>query len=181
MSAAEIVRRGAQLARNRKHAPPPAQWAPVGPPPAAEVLLLGALLWPRPGVDPAPVLALVADDDLDPAVAEVLGVVRAMLAAGRPVGPVAVLDELQRRGGPSGPARDRLLSATASGAVPEALPGYACAAVAASLRRRVESAGAALTAAAASMAEADLAPLAQRAAAGVLDCAARLDRLRGEG
>lgn len=179
MNVTEIARRGAELARGRKYAPP-AQYPPVGPLPAAEVLLLGALLWPRTGVDPSPVLALVADDDVaDPAAGHLLGVVRSMLDTGQPVGPVLVLDELTRRGGPSRQVGERLLAATTCGAVPEAINGYAAAVVAASLRRRAESAGVALSAAAAEMAECDLAPLAQRAAAAVVECAARLEKLRG--
>ncbi len=180
MNTIELARRGAELARRGKHAPP-AQLPPVGPPPAAELLLVGALLWPRPDTDPGPVLALVADEDIaDPAIAALLTVIRAMLAAGQPVGPVLVLDELQHRGGLTGGVGERLRQATTCGAVPEALRGYCCAVVAASLRRRVESAGAGLAAAAESMAEADLAVVAQRAADVVTGCAARLDRLRGE-
>lgn len=138
-------------------------------------------MWPRPGgADPGPVLALVADDDIaDPALAEVLKVIRSLVYAGDPVGPVVVLDEL-RRTGSSKPVLDRLLQATTAGAVPEAIRAYAAAVVAASLPRRMESAGHALTAAAGSMAEADLAPLAERAAAGIAECAARLAKLRGE-
>ncbi len=179
MNVTEIARRGAQLARERKHAPP-AQLPPIGPLPNAELLLLGALLWPRPGADPSAVLALLADDDLaDPALAHLLGVVRSMVETGQPVGPALVLDELERQGGPSKPVGDLLLAATTSGAIPEVLREYGCAVVAAALRRRMESAGAALTAAADSMAEADLAPLAQRAVAAVTGCAARLEQLRG--
>ena len=159
-----------------------AQLPPVGPMPDPETLLLSALLWPRAGgPDPGPVLALVADDDVaDPATAEVLAVVRSLVYARQPVGPVVVLDELRRNGRPSKAVCDRLLTATTAGAVPEALPGFACAVVSDSLRRRAESAGHALIAAAVSMAESDLAPLAERAAAGVVDCATRLERLRGE-
>jgi replicative DNA helicase len=177
-AAAELARRGAELARGRKHRP--SQLPPVGPLPAAELLLLGALLWSRPDLDPGPVLALVADDELaDPALAHVLGVIRSMIDTGQPVGPVMVLDELERRGGPSKQVGDRLLAATTSGAVPEVLRQYAAAVVAAALRRRMESAGAALCAAAESMAEADLAPVAERAVAAVTACAARLAQLRG--
>lgn len=183
MSAADIARRGAQLARSRKYAPAggvAGQLPPVGPPPAAELLLVGALLWATPAVDPGPVLALVADEDVaDPALAAVLKVIRSMVYAREPVGPVLVLDQLRRGGEPSKAVADRLLQATAAGAVPFALRGYAAAVVAGSLRRRVESAGAALTAAAAEVAEVDLGPLAERAAAGVVDCGERLAKLRG--
>lgn len=157
-----------------------AQLPTVGRPPAAEVLLIGALLWPTPGIDPGPVLSLVTDDDLaDPLLAEALMVARSLVYAREPIGPVIVLDELRRIGGPRRAVADRLEAATVSGAVPQAIRGYACAVVAASLRRRMESAGAALSAAAESMAEADLGPLAERAAAAVADCAARLEKLRG--
>ena len=180
MNAAELARRGAQLARRRSHTA--AQLPPVGPPPAAELLMVGALLWPSPGLDPGPVLALVADDDIaDPALAEVLGVVRSMIYAREPVGPAMVLDELTRRGGPARPVWERLMSATTCGALPEALRGYAAAVVAGSLRRRAESAGSALAGAAGTMHEDDLAPMAERAVAGIADCAARLERLRGGG
>lgn len=159
----------------------PGQLPPVGPPPTAELLLVGALLWPTPEADPGPVLALVADDDVaDPALAQVLGVVRSMIYAREQVGPALVLAEFRRQGGPSKPVADRLLQATACGGLALALRGYAAAVVAESLRRRMESAGAALSAAAATMAEDDLAPLAARAAAAVADCAERLARLRGE-
>jgi hypothetical protein len=179
VNAAELARRGAELARGRRHAA--AQLPPVGPPPAAELLMVGALLWPRPGLDPGPVLALVADDDVaDPALAQLLGVIRSMVYAHESLGPAIVLDELTRSDGAGGPVADRLLQATTCGAVPDAVRGYAAAVVAASLRRRVESAGNALTEAAAQLHEDELAPLAQRAAAAVVDCAARLERLRGE-
>ena len=180
MNAAELARRGAQLADSRKHAPA-AQLPPVGPLPAAELLLVGALLWLRADDEPGPVLALVLDEDLaDPALAEVLQCARSFIYGGESVGPVVVADELGRAGTLTKLVAERLTAATTSGAVPAALRQYACAVVAASLRRRVESAGTALTAAAASSAEANLAPLAERAAAGVVDCASRLECLRGE-
>ena len=157
-----------------------AQLPPVGPIPSAEVLLVGALLWPTPDDDHGPVLALVADDDVaDPHLAAVLACARALIYAREPVGPVIVLDELGREGKLTKLVADRLNTATTCGAVPAALRGYGSAVVAASLRRRVESAGAALTAAAESMAEADLAPMAERAANAIADCAARLAKLRG--
>ena len=179
MNAAELARRGAELARGRKHAPA-AQLPPVGPPPAAELLLVGALLWPTPDADPGPVLALVADDDVaDPHVADLLRCARSLIYAHEAVGPVILADELGRAGTLTKLVGDRLTAATTCGAVPTALRGYACAVVAASLRRRVESAGKALTEAAETMHEDDLAPMAQRAAAAIASCAARLDKLRG--
>lgn len=156
-----------------------AQLPPVGPMPNAEALLVGALLWPRSDSDPGPVLALVDDDDIaEPALAEVLRVVRSMVYAHEPVGPALVLDELLRLGARK-PVLDRLLQVTAAGAVPEALRGYARAVVSASLRRHVESAGHALTAAAGYMAEADLLQLCERASGQITETAARLKALRG--
>lgn len=157
-----------------------AQYRPEGPQPAAADLLVGALLWPvAGGPDPGRVLALVADDDIeDPPLAAVLAVVRSLIYAGEAVSPVVVADELRRAGGHV-LARERLRDVVAAGAVPVMLRRYAAAVVAESLRRRVESAGHALSAAADTMAEADLAPLAGRAAAGITDCAARLTKLRG--
>ena len=179
MNAAELARRGAQLVRAGKHAPA-AQLPPVGPPPAAEILLVGALLWPRLDSDPGPVLALVLDDDIaDPHLADLLRYCRSFIYGCQPVSAVIVDDELRRVGQLSKPIADRLNAATTCGAVPAALRGYATAVVAASLRRRVESVGKALTEAADTMAEDDLAPMAQRAAAVIASCAARLDKLRG--
>ena len=180
MTPADLARRGAALVRSGKYAPAAAQLPPVGPPPAAEVLLVGALLWPTPDDDPGPVIALVADDDVaDPHLAEVLTCARSLIYTRKSVGQVIVADELHRSGRYSAIVADRLTTATTCGAVPAALPGYARAVVSASLRRRVESAGAALTAAAESVREIDLAPLAERAASAVADCAARLEKLRG--
>ena len=179
VNAAELARRGARLARSGKYAPA-AQLLPVGPPPAAELLLVGALLWPRTDSDPDVVLALVLDDDIaDPALCEVLKVARSMVYGREPVGLVVVHDELRRTGRLTKLVYERLTAVATSGGLPEALRGYACATVAASLRRRVESAGNALTEAAETMHEDDLAPMAQRAAAAIASCAARLDKLRG--
>ena len=180
MTPAELARRGADLSRSRKHAPAAAQLPPVGPPPDAEVLLVGALLWPTPDDGPGPVIALVADDDVaDPHLADVLACARSLIYARESVGAVIVADELRRLGKYSPLVAERLNAAAVSGAVPAALRGYAAAVVADSLRRRVESAGAALTAASESVREVDLAPLAERAASAVADCAARLEKLRG--
>lgn len=159
-----------------------AQLPPVGPPPAADVLLVGALLWPAAAFDPGPVIALVADDDLaEPHLADVLACARSLIYARQPVGAVIIADELAREGKLTRLVADRLTTATTSGAIPAALRGYACAVVSQSLRRRVKSAGIALTAAAESMREADLAPLAERAAGAIADCAVRLEKLRRGG
>lgn len=156
------------------------QIAPIGPHPSADVLLVGALLWSDPdaAVD---VLRLVHDDDLaDPPTAAVLAAVRSRADTGRPLGPQLVLDELRRIGQLRGSVPDRLRDATTCGAVAEQARDLAAAVVADSLRRRVESAGHALTTAAGMAAEADLAPMVAAAAAAVSDCAHRLQLLRGD-
>lgn len=149
---------------------------PVGTVPDSATCLLSALMY---GGD-AQVLAEVHDDDLDPAPAEVLAVVRRLAAAGRPRGPQVVLDELRRSGELARGVADVLRSAVTSGADPLAARSYAAAVVAEALRSRAESAGIALAAASATAAEGELAPLAVNAAESVRDCAERLERLRGE-
>lgn len=178
------------------------QITPIGPHPGVAVLLVGALLWSSPSHSPAhagvtfpariakrigafrhaaEVFDLVRDDDVDdPALAAVLAAMRTLSTAGRALGPQLVLDELRRTGKLRGLVPDRLREATTSGALPEAALEYAAAVVADALRRRIESAGAALSAAATTAAEADLAPLVAQAAASVSDCARRLAVLRGE-
>jgi replicative DNA helicase len=157
-----------------------AQVPPVGSHPDVAVLLVGALLWAtlRRAAD---VFGLVDDDDLaDPALACVFNAMRNLAAAGRALGPQLVLGELRRTAALRGHVPDRLREATTSGALPEAALEYAAAVVAEALRRRIESAGAALSAAAMTAAEDDLAPLVAQAAASVSDCAQRLAVLRGE-
>jgi hypothetical protein len=152
----------------------------VGPVPDAATVFVGTLLWSSPA-DAARVLELVADDDIEsPALSVVLTSVRVLSVAGRPCDAQMVMDELRRGGTVRRDVALALMDATTAGAVPEAAQYYGAAVVSASLRRRVESAGHALTSAADSAAESDLAPLVARAAAAVTDCAARLAKLRGE-
>ncbi|MGA7054663.1 MAG: hypothetical protein WBZ37_26030 [Mycobacterium sp.] len=147
--------------------------------PDAATVFVGTLLW-SPSDAAARILELVADDDLaSPALSLILSAIRRLTAAGQPCGAQIVMDELRRCGALSRDAPLALMDAASSGAVPEAATVYAAAAVAESLRRKVESAGVGLQTAAATAAEADLAPLASRAAANVVDCAARLATLRG--
>lgn len=156
------------------------QIPPVGPHPDAATLLVSALLWSPPSAG-ADILQLVADDDIaDPALAAVLGAVRALVDAGTPPSPQLVADELRRVGNLRGNVADRLRAATTAGAASGAVRQYAAATVAEAFRRRVESVGHALTTAAGTAAEADLAPLVANAAAGIADCAHRLDALRGD-
>jgi replicative DNA helicase len=143
-------------------------------------LLVGSLLWSS-SADAADVLDHMRDDDLaDPALAAVLAALRRLVDAGRSHGPQLVLDELRRSGTVSTSVAEQLKAATISGADPFAARHYAAATVADSLRRRVESVGAALVSAAEDAAEADLSPLIAQGAASVADCAHRLKLLRGE-
>lgn len=157
-----------------------AQVHPVGPHPSAELLLAGALLWSSPDAAAGLLRHLRDDDVADPPTAAVLVAIRTRAAAGRPLGPQLVLDELRRTGQLRGLVADRLRDATTCGATPEQVRDLAAAVVAQSLRRRVESAGHALTTAATTAAEVDLAPMVASAAAAVADCAHRLETLRGE-
>jgi hypothetical protein len=155
------------------------QIPPIGPEPGVADLLVGALMYSTVA-EAAAVLALVKDEDIDPPLSTVLSAIR-RLAVGRITpSPQLVLDELRRTGELTRQVAVTLMAATTTGACSPAARHYAAAVVAESLRRQVESFGAALTAAAASAAEIDLAPLAGRAATAVAGCAWRLDQLRGE-
>jgi len=155
------------------------QISPVGPHPGVAELLVGALLYST-AVEASAVLAFVVDDDVDWPLGPIVAAVRRLAAGGAPPSPQLVADELRRCGKLDRQIGVALASATTAGACGSAARHYAAAAVAESLRRRVESAGAALRAAALSAAEADLAPLAEQAAAQARDCADRLAALRGD-
>jgi replicative DNA helicase len=156
------------------------QIAPIGAHPTTGVLLLGALLWSQPA-EAAGVLELVADDDMaTTSLSLVLSAVRRLASAGTPPGPQLVLDALRREGTLKNFALKDLQDAATSGAQPLALREYAAAVVSEAFRRRIDSAGVALTTAAREAAEAALAPLVSRATVACLDCAGRLDQLRGK-
>ena len=155
------------------------QFPPVGSHPSAGLLLIGALLWATPR-QAAEVLALVRDEDLTgPALSTVLAAVRGLVDSGTPAAPQLVLDALHREGKVEEFAVKGLQDAVTSGAQPLAARQYAAAVVANALRRRIDSAGTALTTAATEAAEADLAPLVERAGESIRDCAHRLAVLRG--
>lgn len=157
-----------------------AQIGPIGAHPDTAVLLVGALLWSEPNCA-ADVLPWVSDADIsDPATAAVLAAIRTRVNSGKALGPQLLLDELQRVGQFRGLVPDRLRDATTAGAVPDQARDLAAAVVADSLRRRVESAGAALSTAADTAAESALAPMVATAAASIADCAHRLAVLRDE-
>ena len=153
---------------------------PVGPDPQIDIMLIGALL--RADHTPAiEVLAHVADDDIEnPAAAAVLTAIRTLAYRGMPPGPQLVLDELRRTGAAVAPIVGHLRDAVTSGAEPMALRAYAAAVVAASLRRRIASAGVAFTDLAATGMEVNLIPVATNAIKSINDCGSRLAALRGE-
>ena len=157
---------------------PGGQIPPVGTPPHVAELLVGALLYST-DAEALAVLAFVDDDDIPWPLAPILAAVRRLATRGVPPAAQLIADELRRGGKLDRQVGVALASATTAGACSSAASHYAAAAVAESLRRRVESAGAALQTAAEASAEADLAPLAARAAAQVRDCADRLAALRG--
>lgn len=153
---------------------------PVGSPPSAAVLLVCALLYATP-VHASGVLANVTDDDMPTAaLAVVLSAIRGLVHAGKPPGPELVLDAIQRHGTLKRFALKALHDAVTCGAVPGMAVHYAAAVVAISLRRRVESAGSAMVNAADESPESALAPMVERAAESIADCAHRLESLRGE-
>ncbi|BBZ17074.1 hypothetical protein [Mycolicibacterium gadium] len=142
-------------------------------------MFLGSLLWSEP-VDAAAVLDLVNDDDMaTPSLSALVGAVRRLVSAGTPAGPQLVLDAVRREGTLKHFAAKALADAATSGAQPMAAREYAAAVLSESLRRRIESAGRALVSAATDAAEVELAPLVSKVTVACLDCAARLDELRG--
>lgn len=156
------------------------QVPPIGPHPGIDAMLLGALLWAE-HTSAVEVLAHLADDDLESlSAAAVLTAIRTLADAGNPTGPQLVLDELRRTGAAVAPIVGHLKDAVTSGAEPLALRAYAAAAVAASLRRRVASTGAAFAVLADTGIEADIVPMATRAIQSINDCGGRLAALRGE-
>ena len=157
------------------------QIPPIGPHPGVDVLLVGAALWAPNGDLALTPLVWVKDEDIEnPSLAQVLAAMRSMIYARQPHGPQLVLDELKRSGALTPAVAEQLKAATTSGADPAAVRQYAAAVVADSLRRRAASAGVALSAIADRSAEADIAPMVERAAASVRDCAERLAALRGK-
>lgn len=159
-------------------------YRPIGPDPSPEILFLGSLLFADTD-HVRPVVALVVDDDLDNVhLRPILDVVRQLVDAGRPHEGTVVGDELQRRGmlaGESGRLTLRFLAdAITSGASANYLAPrtYAAAVVADSYRRRHESAGHAISEAAAAFAEDDLLPLFRKLGTHAVRHADRLSQLR---
>jgi hypothetical protein len=172
-----LVGKGRTLAGCGRYAAAPVP--PVGRMPDAATVFVGTLLWSSPA-DAADVLHLVADDDLDPPLSVLVASIRTLVDAGKPCDAQVVFDELRRRGELSGPVAKALQDATTAGAVPQAAVFYAAAVVEQALRRKVESAGHALTSAATTAPEAELSPLVANAAATVAGIMHRLSVLRGE-
>ncbi len=147
---------------------------PAGPPPTADDLLVGSLLFG----DPSGVLKLIRDEDLaDPPTSAVLATIRAL--ADRAVSPQLVLDDLTRRGEASPLVRRALITAVTAGAALGAAGDYAAAALAAALRRKVDSLGHALQQAADNASEAELGMLILNGANECAGLAGRLNVLRG--
>ena len=154
------------------------QIAPVGPVPDTDTVFVGAVLYADPSVV-TDVLAVVQNDDLEnPSLAAVVAAIRSLTAAGKPYGPQLVLDELRRHGQAKGAVLEAFQRTWTTGAAPEAARDYGAAVVANRLRRLVESAGHALTAAAADAAEIDIARIVERSTSAIRDCNDRLTQLR---
>lgn len=155
---------------------------PVGTHPDADTMLIGALLWSRLRFEARFVMRAVRSDDFaTPAAGTIAAAIRTLVEdESRPYGPQLVLDELQRIGAMNKSVAKCLESATTSG-VDTAAPvrHYAAAMLSKSLRRRVESAGVALSSASATAGEAELAHIVSSSTAAINDCLARLQRMRG--
>ncbi|MDT5368934.1 MAG: hypothetical protein QOC62_3365 [Mycobacterium sp.] len=172
-----LAARGRVVAASCHHVAP---IPPVGVVPDIATVFVGTLLWAAPA-DVASVLDLVADDDIEaPALSVVLSTIRNLVADCRPCDAGLVADELRRTGELGRPVADALTAATVAGGPPESARFYGSAVVSDAFRRRVESAGHALIAAAAHNAEAQLSAIVSRATVACLDCAGRLAELRGE-
>lgn len=155
------------------------QMRPVGHEPGVADLFVGALLYSTLA-EARFVLILVHDGDINPPLSTVLSAIRRLADCGVTPSPQLVLDELRRQGSLTRQVATTLMAATTSGACSSAARHYAAAVVAESLRRQMESAGSALSAAAGTAPEIDLAALVERAAASISGCAWRLGQLRGE-
>jgi hypothetical protein len=151
-----------------------------GPHPVVDVLYLGALLWSPPAAI-VPLMELVRPDDVgQPTAATLLEAIYTLATSDRVAGPQLVMDHLSRRGLLTGAVAEQLRRATVCGAESAWRREYGAGVLADALRRRMDSCGAALVAAGRDAAEADLAPMVDRAACSVRDCADRLAILRGE-
>ena len=152
--------------------------------PDAATLLVGSLLWSRSD-DAAPVLEAIDTGDLeDPPLRTITATIRDLVEVLQPHDPIAVGDELQRRGLLAGETGRivvrRLTDAITAGSASNHLAPivYARSVVADAYRRRIELAGKAFVEAAAAMAEDDLAQMVRGQARGIEDHAARLAALR---
>lgn len=151
----------------------------VGPLPDADHLFVGALLWAHPARTVG-VLGLVQTDDLAcPHLQTVLEAVREMVSDNRHPSPQLIMDRLTRRG-VHRTVLTALIDATTSGAATEAVRDYGAAVVAASLRRRCDTGGLALTEAAESADETDIPAIAATVAEQIAGASLRLTQLRRE-
>ncbi|MFD4368982.1 hypothetical protein [Rhodococcus sp. NPDC058521] len=153
---------------------------PIGPTPTPEIALLGALVYTE-NINTTTILEQVHTLDLDETgAAACLEAISHLAHQGHDHGPVAIADHLGRLGKLTEPARKALLDATTAGSEPLAVRQLAAAVVAASLRRRFESAGKALVEGASVAPEHDLVPLVRSIGTAIVKHADRLRVLRGE-
>jgi len=154
---------------------------PIGPHPDIATVFLGGCLWGHRFEVRLVLHHVEADDFASPMLGTVAEAIRTLIDADKPIGPQMVLDELRRTGSLSTAVAKHLQDAATSGADTDLpLRHYGAALLAESLRRRVESAGAALSSAAAEASEADVARIVTNATTSIYDCLARLHHLRGD-
>ena len=158
----------------------PRHLAPVGRPATIEELTIGALLYSTATEATTITQHLLADDFNTPAASVVFKALESIADLGVPPGPELVADDLRRRGWWDRPVATWLAAATVSGACPPAARHYAAGIVAQSLRRNIESFGAALQSAADTASEPELHHLVGTGSQRIQNITDRLSMLRGE-
>jgi replicative DNA helicase len=158
----------------------PRHLQPVGRPATIEELAVGALLYSTATEVTEITQHLSADDFNTSAAGTVFKALESIADLGVPPGPELVADDLRRRGWWDRPVATWLGTATVSGACPPAARQYAAAVVADSLRRNIESLGAALQSAADTASESELHHLVVTGTRRIQNITDRLAQLRGE-
>lgn len=174
-----------RIADDRMEAAPagggsPRHLVPVGRPATIEELALGGLLYSTAAEATSITQHLLAGDFNEPSAATVFRALESIADLGIPPGPELVAADLRRRGWWDRPVATWLSTATVSGACPPAARHYAAAVVAESLRRNIESLGAALQSAADNASEPELSHLVVTGTRRIQNITDRLTQLRGE-
>jgi replicative DNA helicase len=154
---------------------------PIGAHPDIATVFLGGCMWGNRFEVKLVLQHVLAEDFASPMLGTVVDAVRSLINADKPIGPQMVLDELRRTATFTPVIAKHLQDAATSGADTDLpLRHYGAALLQDSLRRRIESAGAALIIAATSAPEDALAQIVTNATTSIHDCLTRLYHLRGD-